>query len=170
MTLPRKNRGFTVVELVVYAMILLILFAMVSKLFPFTGQTQRGIQRLDLLHALRNCSARISDVVSYGTKIVFPASDNQFHKVLGFLNPRNGLMVVFYDTERKAMVLLDCDKKAKNDPTAVTNLGEGTIQFEVKRRDTNYLSYRLTVIEEKGSDKKRDFVLSNSLNIRNDFR
>jgi hypothetical protein len=158
-------RGFTAVELVVYVMILALLFLMISKLFPFMSQTQKGVQRLDILHVLRNTSEQIANAVSYSTKIVYPKlGDGEFRSVLGFLNRKNGLMVVFFDTKRQELRLWDCDERK-----GIT-LGSGNMDFSVRRKDRNFLSYKLSMSQTESKTRERDFSLSNSVSIRNDFR
>lgn len=157
--------GFTVVELLVYAIVLALLFAMIAKLFPFMSQTQKGAQRLDILHVLRNTSEQTANAVSYSTKIVFPKlGDDSAHRMLGYLNRKNGLMVVFYDTKRKELRLWDADARVS------TVLGSGDMEFEVRRKDRNFISYKLTMTQVDATTRDRDFSLANSVSIRNDFR
>lgn len=160
-----QRDGFTAVELLVYVLILALLFVMISKLFPFMSQTQKGVQRLDVLHVLRNTSEQIANAVSYSTKIVFPKTgDDVFHRMLGYLNRKNGLMVIFFDTKRKELRLWDADARSS------TTLGSGDMNFEVRRKDRNFISYKLTMSQIDSTSRDRDFSLVNSVSIRNDFR
>jgi len=164
--LTRAPRGgATFAEVALYTVIFALLMGMMLSVFAWMRRSKEGFQRLDIMHDLRTSSRRISDELSYATKIIFPPNDgNTYHQIV-YLTETNEAACLFLD-ERQQLVRFNHGKKLRNERDALVVLADQTLEFSIRRRDKNYFTYKLRMLDER----KLEFVLSNSINIRNDFQ
>jgi len=159
---PKNKKGVTVLELVIYIVLFALLMAGFSNVVTWYKHAQSGIQRLDILHQIRNSAFQVSEEISYGTQILFPPNEsNKNYHQLVYKNNANEIVVLFRN-EKEQLVECNLMKKARGQPY-MKALTHNTIKFDVKRPSLNYVEYDLTIKDEKG----KEFTLANSIRLRN---
>ena len=161
-----RRSGVTVAELIIYTVIFAMVMLMIMYAFLYMGKTQSGMKRLDIFHNLRSGSVNIANAFSYSTKVLYPPEDGAFHPVLVFLDEFNQIKAMFLEKDTQRLILLDYAEAKKGGRNGLTMLSPNVINFNVKRKDKNFVSYKLKLRDEKGFE----FVLSNSIHIRCDFQ
>lgn len=159
---PFYQRGFTVVEVVVYIIILVMVLGMVISVFLGMRKSQEGMHRLDIFHDLRSTSRAITDELAAGTKILYPPKDGKKYHHLFFFNRTNQVEAIFLNPQGQ-LLKLNCDLQKAADPDALRILAQKSIEFTVSRDSDTYLNFTIRILDTKGFE----FVLANGISLKN---
>ncbi|PKL49023.1 MAG: hypothetical protein CVV42_07590 [Candidatus Riflebacteria bacterium HGW-Riflebacteria-2] len=158
----RSNRGVTIVEACIYAVIFAIFMGIATGAFFWMRKSLDATQKIGNLQDLRLASIYVNNELSYGNRILFPpVSNDKYHQVL-FKNDRNELLVFFLDKDMR-LNLLNYEKYKSNDPRGLIIIANNAIEFTVERPDAHLIKYFVRIRDE---DNKEN-VIANAVKMRN---
>ena len=157
-----SNRGVTIVEMVVYAVIFSIFMGIATGAFFWVRKSLNATQKIGNLQDLRLASIYINNELSYGNRILFPPVSNKtFHQVV-FKNDRNELLVFFLDKDMR-LNLLNYEKYKNNEQRGLTVVANNAIEFVVERPDAHLIKYFVRISD----DNNKENVIANAVKMRN---
>lgn len=130
----RPRRGFTMVELVVAAAILALIFAVVSRNLRVMGLAESGVQKLDALQELRLAQRRVKALVETGTAVLFPAIGAE-GTALTVVDEVNQLHLIYLDSEG------DLRWMPRGEPSRV--LARGVLDFQAAQPFKDQVEIRM---------------------------
>lgn len=142
-----RLRGFTIVELCVYAVLFALFMGMASGVFFWARKSVGVSQKIDDLQDLRMASIVINNELSYGNRILYPPVDTKNHFQILLKNNRNELVVFFRDKESR-LICLNYEKFKRGDPGGMQVVSRNAIDFKVERPDKHFLKYSVRISDE----------------------
>lgn len=141
------QRGFTIVELCVYAVVFALFMGMASGVFFWARKSVSVSQKIDDLQDLRMAAIVINNELSYGNRILFPPMDGQSHFQILLKNNRNELVAFFRDKDSR-LLCLNYEKYKRGEARGLQVISRNAIDFQVERPDNNLLKYSVRISDE----------------------
>jgi len=158
----RKNNGFTIVEICIYAVIFAMFMGMASGAFFWAKKSLTATQKMGDLQDLRVASMHINNELSYGNRVLFPPVSNKTYNQIVFKNDRNEIVVFFRD-ENSMLNLLNYEQYKRNDPRGHIVIARNAIEFIVERPDSHLIKYSVRICDENNVEN----VIANAVKMRN---
>ena len=136
---PRR-RGFTMVEIMVVASVVVTLFVFAISLMVRGFSAEKSIGgKLQVVHEAQIASVRLSEILHDATELFAPAlAIDETRPFAVFANHSNELMVLYVDDKQRLMLL-------NRNTTEKQSLASGVTRFRAYRRGHRLLNYHLTL-------------------------
>lgn len=162
MIYKHSNRGVTIVEICVYAVVFAMFMGMATGAFYWARKSLDVTKRTDELQDLRVASTIINTELSYGNRVLFPPVSNKSYSQILFMNDHNELVVFFRDEDLR-LKLINYEKFKRGDSRGEKVIAKNAIEFLVERPDANLINYFVRI-----SDKENvEHVITNAVKMRN---
>ncbi|MGM0597485.1 MAG: hypothetical protein ACQES9_10645 [Myxococcota bacterium] len=156
------KRGFSIIEICIYAVIFAMFMGTASAVFFWAQKSIGATQKMDDLQDLRMAALQINEELSYGNRFLFPPVSNKTYHQIVFKNERNELMCFFLDKDSR-LCLLNYEKNKMGNQGGFRVIARNALEFKVERPDSHLLKYSVKIFDEKSDGH----LIANAVKIRN---
>ncbi len=160
------RRGLTLIEMIVYLILVFIVTGFVLQLVWGGRKADAGRKRLGIFQDLRISSQKISQKLGHATRLLFPPPNGKPYHQIVFLSEQGELHVLYLNDEDKLFLLnYDGLKKRQEQPLL---LARRTMEFTAIRPPgtEDYVQFLARILD----DQNMEFALTDGILIRNIIR
>lgn len=162
---PRHLRpGFTLLEVLIAFVILVLFLGMIQPLFQYGKSTTRTVAKLDAYHDIRRIDHAVSGELRYSTGILYPpvrtASNDTWYPQMFFRDSINQVQALFLNKKGQLM-LLNYDKLVGRRLGKGRIVGDHIASFLCRRSQDGLVEYQLK-FEFEGNQR---YKVSNRVNV-----
>jgi len=157
------KRGMTLIELMIYSVILIFILGFIVQMLWGSRHVESGRKRLGIFQDLRLSVQKVNMNLSQATRILFPPPDGKGYHQIVFISEAGELMVIYLNDQNNLhMINYDGYKKRRETPSLLT---PRSIEFTASRPEgtEDYVQYLLRVKDEMDVE----FCVSEGILVRN---
>lgn len=163
-----KNKGFTLVEILITFAVIGLLFTFIYPVISYSRQASNTMTKLDAYHDARRVDQEVFNELKFGAGILYPPINNNglitdWFPQLVFRNHLNQVIMLYVNQNDK-LIMFNYDNVNGSKLSLGKVLGSKVKEFVVRRHGSSVIEYKLSFEIEK-----KDFIVSNRVTLVNVF-